>query len=113
MITASGPRAMGEGVDQHCAHDSKTDDEQQGQQDGLPSGAAGIGGGVLARPTHLLNPEGVDFEILEPPEDADPRPEEHEEDRPTSSDYTDHLPRFGQPSLRRCLIGGRSNVPHQ
>ena len=28
--------------------------------------AAGIGGGVLARPTDLLNPESVDFEILGP-----------------------------------------------
>lgn len=28
--------------------------------------AAGIGGGVLARPTDLLNPESIDFEILGP-----------------------------------------------
>ena len=28
--------------------------------------AAGIGAGVLARPTDLLNPESIDFEILEP-----------------------------------------------
>lgn len=28
--------------------------------------AAGIGGGILARPTDLLNPESVDFEILGP-----------------------------------------------